>query len=76
MVKKISCRVLNSGPFGKSGDRLPYVSRPNNNHQEDGGVSAAKTKDASNTVTYTNYSSTARISIDNSPTGQIVDCYV
>ena len=30
---------------------------------------------ASGTVTYTGQSGTARVSIDNAPTGQILDCY-
>lgn len=78
MVKRISCRVVRSVPLDKADSILCYAAWPNNNpHDADDATAAdGSFKYKSDSVSYTILSNIASASVDNSLTGQFVDCYV
>ena len=90
MIKRIPCRVVRTASLSKSCDASRRVAvdvrvmnstqQPRPATQVAAACSSSVTdpKDhnlASETVTYTGRLGTARVSIDNGPMGQILDCY-
>ena len=78
MIKRISCRVVSSKPLGKSSDALRHVRQPGNEHHKISDAAAVNihARHNSTPVTYTGRLDIAGVSIDDSPIGQILDCYV
>ncbi len=67
MVKKISCRVVSTAALSKSNDALRRASGA--------GAGDIRVGHNDNSVTYASWLDIAEISIDDSPMGQILDCY-
>ena len=91
MTKKIPCRVVRSAALIKSSDARLRVNQPDNkNHKSQDTVAISVRvrrcsssvreykahNPASGTLTYTGQSDIAGASIDDSPTGQVLDCYI
>ena len=76
MIKKISCRVVDSVPLGRSSSIIPRVSRSNDERLRPGDTAAANVSSPGNTVLYTGRLGITREFVDGSLIGQILDCYV
>ena len=78
MIKRISCRVVRSVPLGKSSDALRHAGQPNSEHHKISNAAAVNIHAGHNgtAITYTGRLDIAGVSIVDSPTGQILDCYV
>ncbi len=76
MVKRISCIVVRTAPLGKSNDTLRQARHLNNKHHKISGAAVnIRARHNVNSVTYASRLGIAGMSIDDSPTGQILDCY-
>lgn len=88
MLKKVSCRVVRSVPLVKSGVASRYAG---NKHYKSGdavgGISKAlyhvweaganvRVKEGGDWISYTGWGGRAKVSNDDGPLGQILDCYV
>ena len=88
MLKKVSCRVVRSVPLGKSGVASQCAG---NKHYKSGdavgGISKApyhvweaganvRVGQRGDWISYTGRRERARVSNDDGPLGQILDCYV
>jgi len=82
MAKRISCRVVRTVPLSENCNTLLYAHRSNNKHPKADNIIAAnvsrsKTHNlAPGILTYTGWLNIARVSAEDSPIGQILDCYV
>jgi len=78
VVKRISCRVIRSVPFSKTGAGLPSARQPNNHQYESGSVPIAniRLKHNRNPVNDNLKAFNIGLGILNDfPIGQILDCY-
>jgi hypothetical protein len=78
MPKRIPCRIVRTKPLGKSSNASLHVSRLNHFHHKIGDVVTGnpQCKSTSDTVIYTRRLDITSISMDNSLTGEVLDCYV
>jgi len=91
MTKKIPCRVVRSASLIKSSDARLRVNQSDNKSHKFQDTVAVNVRvrrcsssvreykahnPASGTLTYTGRSDIAGASIDDSPTGQVLDCYI
>ena len=78
MTKRISCKVVRSVPLGKSSEVLRDANLFDNKHHNIGniGVVDVQPGPTDNWVSYTGQLGRAKVSADNDPMGQILNCYV
>ena len=78
IVKKISCKVVRSVPLEHGRGRFEHWSRQDNDHRNSGQVASVNSHAGhiSGSFTYTSRRGKLRISIDNNPAGQLLDCYL
>jgi len=75
MIKRISCRVVDSVPLSRSSSIIPRVSRSNDVRLGPGDAVAANFSSPSNSVVYTGRLGITRKFADDGLIGQILDCY-
>ncbi|HEW79451.1 MAG TPA: hypothetical protein ENH34_05775 [Phycisphaerales bacterium] len=78
MVKRISCKVVNSVPLAKRGGERRKAYRPNSEDRRNSNLAVKNVniKKADPSLTYTDRLNIAGVSIDSSQTGRILDCCV
>lgn len=78
MIKRILCTVVRSVPLSKTSDTLLHAEQLSDGHHKTGDIAAANVRfgHTSNSVFYTSRSGIAKVTVDNNPIGQILDCYI
>ncbi|MHC4123257.1 MAG: hypothetical protein ACYSSI_06755 [Planctomycetota bacterium] len=78
MVKRISCRIISSVPFGKTSAGFSSVRRPNSHQYEIGSVPIANIRFKHNCNLGNDNPKAFNIDLgilNDFPIGQILDCY-
>jgi len=75
MIKRISCRVVDSVPLSRNSIALRRTSRSDDKGRKSGDAITANASGPGNSVVYTGRLGITRKFADDSLIGQILDCY-